>query len=151
MANPTDRGRKLLVRTALATGVTVATLIGAQNLAIMDSARFAAATPTGDTQLILVPRTQQNVLTNDTLQQPTVVRNVAPNLVILRQSGSGSAAPVASPTAGQLVSGGITPPNPVALSAPDPVLVQQPGQVIVVQGGGSAAQPVQPVVTQSSR
>ncbi|MBK8024531.1 MAG: hypothetical protein IPK19_24660 [Chloroflexi bacterium] len=154
MANNADRGRKLLIRTALATGVTVATLIGAQNLALLDRARFdSTGVPTGNPELILVPRNTEpvNVVA---VPATSAIRNVAPNLVILRQPGIASASNTAVPSAqmqSAQTTGSILPPNPIALSAPDPVIVQQPGQVITVPGSGSVAQPVQIPATRSSR
>lgn len=145
MPNSTDRGRKLLVRTALVTSVTVATLIGAQNLAMLDQKRFELSqASSGNPDLILLPppsqpENQTSLVAGETAR-PSEIRHVAPNLVILRQPGVVNAdTPPATNTQNALVNGAILPPNPVALAAPAPVIVQQPGQVIVQQAAQVSA------------
>ena len=123
MAN-TDRARKLLVRTALVTSTTIATLIGAQNFAMLDARDF---------QMDLTPSSEPNdvvVVTPAVTRTPVQVERAAPNITILhaapsitilRQSGQITTAQgvVANVT-------GIQPPVPAQITAPDPVVVQQP-------------------------
>ena len=150
MANPSDRGRKLLVRTALATGVTLATLIGAQNLAMLDQRRFALSqTPAGNPELILLPPPDQSGdvvgLVSDQSSGSSEIQHVTPNLVILRQPGVINAA--TTPSANIPSNGAILPPQPVELAAPPPVIVEQPGEVIVQQAAPAGAPAVDaPVV-----
>lgn len=145
MANP-DRARKLLIRTALATGSTIATLLGAQNLALLDSALFQPTT-------LLPAEPAATTITSTLVPAQTtpdlIIQQAAPNFVILRHanpSGNSSAAPVnvqsnTAQTDGRVV---FQPPVPNALAAPSPIVVQQPGQTVYVQ------QPV-PQTSKSSR
>ncbi|MEO8394149.1 MAG: hypothetical protein ABI700_14260 [Chloroflexota bacterium] len=110
MAN-IDRSKKLLVRTALVTGSTVATLIGAQSLALFD--QTVQMTPQAVTST-----SPQTVLA---AQPPTaVILHQAPSIVILRQPQS------ALPNVRSVVNTpAIVPPSP-QISAPlNPVIIQQ--------------------------
>lgn len=118
MANP-DRARKLLVRSALVTSATIATLVGAQNLAMLDETRLEGLfTPSPDVV---------NPLPDDATTAPViqaapdlVIQQAAPSIIILRRAGqSGGAAVSANPVA-------IQPPAPAEVAAPAPVIVQQP-------------------------
>lgn len=100
MANP-DRTRKLLVRTALVTSTTIATIVGAQNLAMLDANQFLA-TETPVTENVIAPSPPE-----------ITVLQAAPSIIILRQSG-------------QVSTTTIQPPTPAQIAAPDPVIVQQP-------------------------
>lgn len=123
MANP-DRARKLLVRSALVTSTTIATFVGAQNLAMLDKREF---------ELLLTPSpVVANMLTTEVSTPPVqsspptlVIQQAAPSIIILRQSaqpgGGSQATPVFVPR-----SASIQPPVPAAISAPAPVVVQQP-------------------------
>src|SRR5687768_4670350 len=109
MAN-TDRARKLLVRTALVTSTTIATLIGAQNLAMLDASQLQA------TQTPLTDNVVARSLNENNTPVPVIhaapevtILQVAPSIVILRQSGEVA---ITLPA--------IQPPNPVQISAPDP-------------------------------
>jgi hypothetical protein len=152
MANA-DRTRKLLVRTALVTSSTIATLIGAQNLALLDTRQIEQGlTPTtGPTE---APSPTPGALleaATPAQASPTLeIVRAAPRLTILRRAGQ--AGPI-QPVSIQPAS--IQPPNPVQLAAPPPVIVQgeAPPPVIIVQqssgsssGGGSSSSR-----TQSSR
>lgn len=129
MANP-DRARKLLVRSALVTSATIATFVGAQNLAMLDTARIEALfTPS--------PEAVVNPLPEVTTPIPVIhsapdlaIQQAPPSIIILRRSGQAAVNPGSS---GAMV---IQPPAPSELSAPAPVIVQQgaaPAPVIVQQ------------------
>lgn len=132
MANP-DRARKLLMRTALVTSSTIATLIGAQNLAMLDASRWQqSATPSQDTSVLLpvaVTAVPQGTAIAGT--EAVAIQQAAPSITILRQPGQVQAASPAQ-------SGGsaptnhtaqIQPPSPVQLAAPAPQVIQQPQAV----------------------
>ncbi|MBK8032762.1 MAG: hypothetical protein IPO91_23190 [Chloroflexi bacterium] len=131
MANP-DRTRKLLVRSALVTSATIATFVGAQNLAMLDATRLEALfTPSPEAAIV-------NPLPEVTTPVPVVraapdlvIQQAAPSIIILRRAGqSGEAA--ANPVASSPVV--IQPPAPAEVAAPAPVIVQQP----VVQSSRSS-------------
>lgn len=124
MAN-TERTRKLLVRTALVTSTTIATLLGAQNLAMLDARQLELTTTPATTNAVVV--------TTEPLATPVTVlhaapaleiQQVAPSITILRQSGQ--VAPV-NPvmTTTTTTNTAIQPPVPVGMAAPQPVIVQQ--------------------------
>ncbi|MEO0562384.1 MAG: hypothetical protein AAF125_09725 [Chloroflexota bacterium] len=79
MANNKDRSRKLLVRTALVTSTTIATLIGAQQLAFRDMQLSANPATTAETT--------QMAATGE-------VQQAAPHLTILRDSSAQVTSPV---------------------------------------------------------
>lgn len=124
MAN-TDRARKLLVRTALATSATIATLVGAQNLAMLDASQLnmtetAVAQNAGEVSPV---GTATPVTINHTAPALTIL-HVAPGIVILRQSGQAATAkPV---TVAANATGSFQPPVPAQVTVPQPVIVQQP-------------------------
>lgn len=124
MAN-TDRARKLLVRTALVTSTTIATIVGAQNLAMLDASQFLATqTPVTDNLVALSPiETNTPVAVIRDAHEITILQ-AAPSIIILRQSGEVSAAlPVTGSTN---TNNPIQPPVPAQITVPDPVIVQQP-------------------------
>ena len=92
MAN-TDRARKLLVRTALVTSTTIATIVGAQNLAMLDASQFLTTeTPVTDNVVALSPsETNTPVAVIRTAPELTILQ-AAPSIIILRQSGEVSTA-----------------------------------------------------------
>jgi hypothetical protein len=120
MANP-DRTRKLLVRSALVTSATIATFVGAQNLAMLDATRLEALfTP----EAVVV-----NPLAEITTPVPVVraapdlvIQQAAPSIIILRRAGD--AAVSVNPGGSSPVV--IQPPAPAEVAAPAPVIVQQP-------------------------
>ncbi len=133
MANP-DRARKLLVRSALVTSTTIATFVGAQNLAMLDATRLEAMfTPAPEAAIV-------NLLTEITTPVPVVraapdlvIQQAAPSIIILRRAGeTGDAAISANP--GGRSAAGIQPPVPSEIAVPAPVIVQQP----VVQSSRSS-------------
>ncbi|RMG79378.1 MAG: hypothetical protein D6712_19770 [Chloroflexi bacterium] len=174
MAN-SDRGRKLLIRTALVTGSTVATLFGAQNLAVLDQNTFGnfednatdaattiqlpEATQAVDSAVLPDAATGENSTAN-IMPTPTQVLRTSPNIVVLRQPGqpqvvqnnqgtgqTNSAAPVQVNTS-------IQPPAPVVQAPPAPQVVQAPAPVVVQQQAVPAPQPApapRPARTRSSR
>ena len=126
MAN-LDRSKKALVRVALVSGSTVATLVGAQTVATIDQTSrlndaIPAVTEAAPAPIVTLPPTAE----------PTaLVLHQAPSVVLLRtpqapttNTRSVNSAPVIAPPAAQA----IMPPNPQALSAPAPVIVQQQQQ-----------------------
>jgi hypothetical protein len=125
MAN-SDRTRKLLVRSALVTSTTIATFVGAQNLAMLDATRLEAMfTPSPEATLV-------NPLPEITTPVPVVpaapsltIQQAAPSIVILRHAGEAAfhANPEVNPDGSTVV---IQPPIPSEISAPIPVIVQQP-------------------------
>lgn len=146
-----DRTRKLLVRTALVTSSTIATLVGAQNLALLDvrqitSDPIAAAEPTVIPTAAIVPVSEGATVMQVT---PTIeIVHAAPSVTILRRAGQ--TGPIESVS---VQPASIQPPAPVQVAPPQPVIVQgeAPPPVIIQQAsapsssGGSSSQ------TQSSR
>lgn len=124
MAN-TDRARKLLVRTALVTSTTIATLVGAQNLAMLDANQFLATeTPVAGNVPAPLPNTLPTPAEVVRSAPEITILQAAPSIIILRQSGKVSTAlPV---TGGTNTTTTIQPPIPAQIAAPDPVIVQQP-------------------------
>jgi hypothetical protein len=130
MAN-VDRARKLLVRTALVTSSTIATLIGAQDLALLDRRQIEQAlTPTTEPTIPVAPATS--------IPAAIEITHAAPSVTILRRPGQ--TGPVQPPPAQAAL---IQPPAPVQLAPPDPVIVQgeAPPPIIIQQpsGGGSSS------------
>lgn len=137
MANP-DRTRKLLVRSALVTSATIATFVGAQNLAMLDANRLEALfTPSPEATVV-------NPLPEVTTPAPVlhaapdlVIQQAAPSIIILRRAGQSADAAVSLNPAAN--AGGsspvvIQPPAPAEVAAPAPVIVEQP----VVRSGRSS-------------
>ncbi|MCA9903946.1 MAG: hypothetical protein KC547_08820, partial [Anaerolineae bacterium] len=123
MAN-VDRARKLLVRTALVTSSTIATLIGAQNLALQDTSTSEPA-PTPTTEPAGIPTTVPVVPVEPTAitqASPTItINHAAPNVVILRRAGQAGPVQQSAPV---VQAASIQPPVPVEAAAPAPVIVQ---------------------------
>ena len=143
--NPTqhsDRARKLFIRTALVTSSTVATLIGAQNLALLDTKQFQSANedtplvfdsvnggnlsteftspPIVTTEWILptvTPMNQQQSI----LPTPTTTMTLqisAPSITILRRNGHPSQSVVSTQTDLAVVSmAGIQPPAQAVITS----------------------------------
>jgi len=149
-----DRSRKLFVRSVLAGTSTLATLMGAQSLALMDNQAFdvgedvieLTAIPT----LMSFPTAQPTLAVEDN-PDPTAVR-VVPNITIFRQAGAldstdgASASITTDVNSGVAVSNNpinaILPPNPVEVQAPEPVVIVE--QPVVVEQPAQAIQPPQP-------
>ncbi|MFN8376450.1 MAG: hypothetical protein U0694_26710 [Anaerolineae bacterium] len=93
--------KRFLVRTSLITGSTMATILGAQSLAVLDL----------------------NTMQADTVEvQPadtTTVSSAAPGLIIIRHSADDTVK-----SASNLSNTVVTAPNPVVVRPPDPVIVQ---------------------------
>ncbi len=139
MAN-TDRARKLLVRSALVTSTTIATFVGAQNLAMLDTRLISLTlTPSAESAAV-VPA---SVTSMPQAVAPTLmIQRAAPSIIVLRQSQQQAASPIVSshsPAQGNAMV--IQPPVPAQMAAPAPVIVQQqsspqmsaPAQVVVQQ------------------
>lgn len=142
--------KRFIVRTALVTSTTLATIMGAQALASIDAAAFSEPTPPA-TELATQPLA---ILTAPTTTHTTTTENVtasAPNLVILRHGGlqapsntnlrASSASPVST-------SQQITPPNAVQVAPPAPVAQQS---APVVQPPAPSIQPPAQVSVPSTR
>ncbi len=120
-----ERRRKLLIRSMLVSGTTVATLMSAQSLTWIDAARVAA---TAVPEAAITPLTASNRTVESA--PALAVQHSAPNLVILRRPGTPppnntqaqSAAPAAS---GSASVGAIQPPVPV-IAQPQPIIVNPP-------------------------
>lgn len=139
MAN-TDRARKLLVRTALVTSTTIATLIGAQNLAMLDARAFQgiemADTNTDQEIIVVTPDAIRTPLPVERAAPNMTILHAAPSITILRQSGQISTSQTAStsplsiqppsPSSIQPPPSSIQPPSPSQITAPNPIVVQQP-------------------------
>jgi hypothetical protein len=139
MAN-VDRARKLLVRTALVTSSTIATLIGAQDLALLDRRQIEQA---------LTPPLPTVAPATSIPASPTIeIIHAAPSVTILRRPGQ--TGPLQPPPA---QSAAIQPPAPVQLAPPDPVIVQgeAPPPIIIQQASGSSSGGGSSSNTQSSR
>jgi hypothetical protein len=150
MAN-VDRTRKLLVRTALVTSSTIATLVGAQNLALLDirqNEQILTPTTEPDQVLLLTPVPSIGTATSVLVTPFVEITHAAPSITILRRAGqSGPIQPASDQPAS------IQPPAPVQLAAPDPVIVQgeAPPPIIIQQSSGSSSGGGSSSRTQSSR
>lgn len=124
MAN-TDRARKLLVRTALVTSTTIATIVGAQNLAMLDANQFLATeTPMAENAIALSPNTTATSVEIVRATPEVTILQAAPSIIILRQSGEVSS--VLPVTGSTNTNNTIQSPIPAQIAAPDPVIIQQP-------------------------
>jgi len=119
MANM-DRSKKLLVRTALVTGSTVATLIGAQSLALLDQRSFAVEAQTAAVPTVEAVQLQQATATTEIIHE-------APSIVILRGSTAQQATAVPAAATNNTTTV-ILPPSP-QVAASSPVVVQQQAPV----------------------
>jgi hypothetical protein len=126
--------KRFLVRTALVTGSTIATIVGAQSLAMLDSKQLETIVSTLPT---LVPTQTQAT------EVAASVVNAAPAIIILRHPAQAATAIVTAPIVRRqsALAAAIQPPAPVVADAPAPVIIQ-------AQSAVSA--PSQPV-TRSSR
>ena len=150
---PMDSAKRMLVRTSLVAGSTVATLIGAQTLITVDQHDAALKAATAQVEAL---STNANV--SQTIVQPTVttavvvhtaptiqIAHVAPSIIVVRQPGQVAAnqsvqAVAQQPTAVQIQSQAvIKPPVPVQIAAPAPVIIQQQSSGAPASGGGQQA------------
>lgn len=145
-----DRSRKLFVRSVLAGTSTLATLMGAQSLALMDNkplddevAEAVAAQSSLLPTVATFPSATSTPADDELAEvgeavEPTILK-VEPSITIFRNAGSANTTnnSVANTTNQQKPSvtvmsntnhnSVIQPPSPVELAAPDPiVIVQQP-------------------------
>jgi hypothetical protein len=147
-----DRSRKLFVRSLLAGTSTLATLMGAQSLALIDS-QPVDENFDDDTilELTLIPtqdiQPTSEVVTDSSLQTPQPpILSVKPSITIFRQAGSAielsnnesesngnpviPIAELTEPENNNAVV--ILPPQPIELQAPEPiVIIEEP--VVIVQ------------------
>lgn len=128
---------RFAVRTALVTGTTLATIVGAQALVSLDESSLSK-TP----QAVVAPAelTTQPTGSAPSLQPPIDVPAVAPNIVILRHAGQVPAiqnvVPETNADPANRQSITIQPPNPVQVVVPQPV-PQQSAPIIVARTGSS--------------
>lgn len=139
MAN-TERGRKLLVRSALVTGTTIATLVGTSNLAMLDArALQATLTPiatANEVALTTATSLQQADASIINAAPEITIQHAAPTITILRQAGSSQQIASANNTV-------IQPPQPAEIAAPDPIVMSQPSTSVQP----SAPQAASPIFT----
>ncbi len=160
-----DRSRKLFVRSVLAGTSTLATLMGAQSLALMDNQAFADDSEDTVVELTAIPTlmsfpTTEPVLENSipTATAEPVLLKVEPSITIFRQAGAVNETTLttadAQPQELTVLSNSspqmIAPPNPVELQAPDPiiivedpVIIQQPVQQVQQPQAQQPSQQVQ--------
>ncbi len=131
--------KRFAVRLSLVTGSTLATIIGAQNLAAIDHQTTATPDPT-ITSLQLQPGL--TIAPSSFSGDPSSVAHAAPAITILRRPGQ--------PGASTNSNVSIQPPAPVQIAAPAPVIVQAPSSPVVVQAPGAPAPAPRPA-TRSSR
>jgi hypothetical protein len=113
--------KRFAVRTALVTGTTLATIIGAQALASLDETAFSKTPPASVAPAEISAQANSAPVFSTTPQAPAA----APNIVILRHASKRSSvtAPVPQTNTGASNSQAviIQPPNPVQVAAPQPV------------------------------
>lgn len=141
MATNMNRPKRMLVRVTLVTGTTVATLIGAQTLALMDRQSLLGTnnaansnTPQPTLNSPLMPTTMS--------VSPTIeIQHVAPSITILRQPGQVVAQPASPQSSGNMpAQAAIQPPSPVQINAPAPIVVQQGSPVVIQQPSTATTQ-----------
>ena len=148
--------KRFAVRMSLVTGSTLATIIGAQSLALLDEQAFSTLlTPEA---VNVAPQTTNDTFGAALTATPSITATsdpiaAAPNIAILRRPGQ--IAPVSAPTTAPAAASAqavqsapvqIAPPAPAQIAPPAPVVVQAPAPVVVQQ-----AAPAPAPVTRSSR
>ncbi len=112
-----DRTRKLLVRTFLVTGSTVATIIGAQGLVTLDQQMFTAAAADTGADAVFADSSEQGI----TNAAPEITINrAAPSIVILPQGQQAPQVVASAPTI-QLQQSVAQP----QISAPQPIILRR--------------------------
>lgn len=160
---PMDRPKRMLVRTSIVAGSTVATLIGAQTLITVDkqnpNLNGSASTVEIQVQNTAIPQQPLPTATQVIRALPTInIIHAAPSITIVRQAGRASNQPAetvaAQPTA-VIAQAVIKPPAPVEIAPPAPIIVQQPSSSQASGsssgGGQSAPAPAPAPRTSSSR
>lgn len=132
--------KRFIIRTSLITGSTLATILGAQSLAALDTSLFAtnanANTPaTNPAAPMALPETVTVAVPSPTSEP----RQAEPSIVILRRTGQTTTSTTAQASSAPVVS--IQPPAPVQVQAPAPVVVQQGGSSTVVQAPAPSSRP----------
>ena len=115
MAQGMTSTKRFVVRTAMVTGTTLATIFGSQSLAAFDQANNTVSEEPINTQ----PNNTILVLPTETTSFDAPA--VAPSIVILRHQGEQSAT-VPAQTVTQ--PNRIAPPSPVQIAPPQPVIQQ---------------------------
>ncbi|MBZ0316832.1 MAG: hypothetical protein K8L91_10480 [Anaerolineae bacterium] len=115
--------RRFIVRTSLVTGSTIATIVGAQSLALLD----LQAT----TQADAVAEPTQAVNTEVVNVEPTIITESAPSITIIRRPANQTTANVApavssNPSSVNTTASGSTPTNQVTsqIMPPNPIQSQ---------------------------
>jgi hypothetical protein len=124
--------KRFAVRLSLVTGSTLATIIGAQNLAAIDKSVTATPDP-AVTSPELQPALTAAPPDISSVTSSANAAHVAPSITILRRPGQAGANTTSNVA--------IQPPDPIQITAPDPVIVQAPSAPTVVQAPGAAAAP----------
>ena len=139
MASGTTPKKRFAIRTTLVTGTTLATIVGAQTLASLDSVTAAASsaadgmnttTAEGITETNLSPLPFPTQIVVLSPGGTASAAHAIPNIVILRHSGlpvgteaASSSAPVQSTSSGAQAAS-IRPPNPVQIAPLQPAVQQ---------------------------
>lgn len=113
MAAGLNSTKRFLVRLSLITSSTMATMVGAQSLAVMDRQPDNISVP------------QPNVVVSNN----TAVPQAPPSIVILRHPGQASTASNSAQPAAQ-TGVVVQPPQPVTIAPPSPVIVSAPVQAV---------------------
>lgn len=147
--------KRFAVRMSLVTGSTLATIIGAQSLALFDAQAFStqltpdAANVASQTVNNTVDAAPAIAPTLFITTHPTTTTDnplpAAPNITILRHSGQTT--PITAPTT---ASAQIAPPAPVQIAPPAPVVVQAPAPQMAQQAAPAPA-PITRPITRTSR
>lgn len=140
MAN-TDRARKLLVRTALTTSATIATLVGAQNFAMLDARQFQS----NDAAIL-----ESVVLVSPAVTQAQVAENALPAALAVTQAQIAESVALIAPEATQtpVVIEHVAPAITIVRAAPSITILRQAGDVshAVQVSTTNTTQPVQAAV-----
>ena len=123
--------RRFIVRTSLVTGSTIATIVGAQSLALLDlQANTQADSITDPTQAVIAP-------TTNTVDTPAIITDSAPSIAIIRRPASqtsASAPAVSTNSSSGSTSTTVTQTNPTTSNIVPPSPVQsQPVTVSMPQ------------------
>lgn len=147
MAN-NERGRKLLIRSAMVTGTTIATLVGTSNLAMLDArALQATLTPsnTANEVALITEAAPQSADTDIMNTAPGItILHTAPSITVLRQSSTTQQVASANNSV-------IQPPVPAEIAPPDPIIQSQPNTTVQQSAPQANAPVVQNIVSPRTR
>ncbi len=108
MASGMSSTKRFLVRLSLVTGSTMATIIGAQSLAMLDTAKG-----------VQTAQQQDAAAVQNTNTRSTFVQAAPPTITILRHSSNGI-------VSRESVQAAVQPPQAVTIAPPSPVVVSAP-------------------------